>query len=156
MDDETTRGPNGDDEEVEGLRIIPPESAEGEEVALPHWTAPASGEQPVVGGSATGDDAETWNALSTSGPRWRDAGEDFDESDDIRLLAEDHPQAAGVGATDSATGEQFFGEERVAQAVRRDPGVAPDVLCKSLLDSAVDFAGGPVPDDVAILAVRKD
>ncbi|MFA9565982.1 MAG: PP2C family protein-serine/threonine phosphatase [Acidimicrobiales bacterium] len=60
------------------------------------------------------------------------------------------------GLTEARNGEQFFGEDRVAQAVRRDPGVAPDVLCKSLLDSAVDFAGGPVPDDVAILAVRKD
>ncbi len=60
------------------------------------------------------------------------------------------------GLTEARSGEQFFGEERVAQAVRRDPGIAPDVLCKSLLDSASDFAGGPVPDDVAILAVRKD
>ena len=30
-----------------------------------------------------------------------------------------------------------------------------DVLCKSLLAAARDFATGPIRDDVAILAVRR-
>ena len=40
--------------------------------------------------------------------------------------------------------------------LRRDPGVAPDVLCKSLLEAARDFASGPITDDVAILAIRRE
>ena len=43
----------------------------------------------------------------------------------------------------------LFGEERIAAAVRRDPGVAADVLCKSLLEAARDFANGPITDDIA-------
>ena len=51
---------------------------------------------------------------------------------------------------------QMFGEDRVAQSDQRDPGVAADVLCKSLLEAARDFSGGPIADDVAILAIRRD
>lgn len=51
---------------------------------------------------------------------------------------------------------QLFGEERVAAQVRRDPGVPADVLCKSLLEAARDFSEGPLTDDIAILAVRRD
>ena len=51
---------------------------------------------------------------------------------------------------------QLFGEERIAAMVRRDPGVPADVLCKSLLEAARDFSDGPLPDDIAILAVRRD
>ena len=39
--------------------------------------------------------------------------------------------------------------------IRRDPGMSADVLCKSLLAAARDFATAPLRDDVAILAIRK-
>ena len=35
-------------------------------------------------------------------------------------------------------------------------GVSADVLCKSLLEAASDFSSGPLPDDIAILAIRRD
>ena len=54
-----------------------------------------------------------------------------------------------------APGEQLFGEDRVANTLRRDPGVPPDVLCKTLLEAARDFATEPMTDDVAILAIRR-
>jgi len=59
------------------------------------------------------------------------------------------------GLAEVRNGEQIFGEERVANALRRDPGSAPSVLCKSLLEAARDFAGGPLTDDLAILAIRR-
>jgi phosphoserine phosphatase RsbU/P len=59
------------------------------------------------------------------------------------------------GLTEARSGEQLFGEERIATTLRRDPGVAPDVLCKSLLEAATDFSSGPITDDVAILAIRR-
>jgi hypothetical protein len=39
--------------------------------------------------------------------------------------------------------------------LRRDPGVPPETLCKTLLEAARDFATEPMTDDVAILAIRK-
>jgi serine phosphatase RsbU (regulator of sigma subunit) len=59
------------------------------------------------------------------------------------------------GLAEIRNGEQLFGEERIANALRRDPGVAPDVLCKSLLVAARDFATEPMSDDIAILAIRR-
>jgi serine phosphatase RsbU (regulator of sigma subunit) len=59
------------------------------------------------------------------------------------------------GLAEARNGGQLFGEERVANALRRDPGQSPDVLCKSLLEAARDFATEPMTDDVAILAIRR-
>ena len=36
------------------------------------------------------------------------------------------------------------------------PASRADVLCKSLLEAAQDFANGPITDDVAILAIRRE
>ena len=59
------------------------------------------------------------------------------------------------GLAEARAGEQLFGEDRVANTLRRDPGVPPDVLCKSLLEAAREFATEPMTDDVAILAIRR-
>jgi phosphoserine phosphatase RsbU/P len=59
------------------------------------------------------------------------------------------------GLAEARSGPQLFGEERVASILRRDPGMAPDVLCKTLLEAAKDFATEPMTDDVAILAIRR-
>jgi phosphoserine phosphatase RsbU/P len=59
------------------------------------------------------------------------------------------------GLAEVRNGEQIFGEERIANTLRRDPGAAPAVLCKSLLEAARDFATDPMTDDVAILAIRR-
>jgi sigma-B regulation protein RsbU (phosphoserine phosphatase) len=59
------------------------------------------------------------------------------------------------GLAEARAGGQLFGEERIAAHIRRDPGMGADVLCKSLLAAARDFATGPIRDDVAILAVRR-
>ena len=59
------------------------------------------------------------------------------------------------GLAEVRNGEQMFGEERIANILRRDPNVAADVLCKNLLEAARDFASEPMDDDVAILAIRR-
>ena len=71
------------------------------------------------------------------------------ESGDLVLLYTD-------GLAEARNGDQFFGEERIANTLRRDPGVPPDVLCKTLLEAAKDFATEPVTDDTAILAIRRN
>jgi serine phosphatase RsbU (regulator of sigma subunit) len=59
------------------------------------------------------------------------------------------------GLAEARQGQQLFGEDRIAQFIRRDPRISPDVLCKSLLAAARDFSDAPLRDDVAILAIRK-
>lgn len=59
------------------------------------------------------------------------------------------------GLSEARSGDQLFGEERIANAIRRDPGASPDALAKSLLDAAQDFANNPITDDIGILAVRR-
>ncbi|MEI7593686.1 MAG: PP2C family protein-serine/threonine phosphatase [Actinomycetes bacterium] len=70
------------------------------------------------------------------------------DSNDLCLLYTD-------GLAEARSGENLFGEDRIAALLRRDPGVSPDVLCKTLLESAKDFSSGPMRDDVAILAIRR-
>jgi len=59
------------------------------------------------------------------------------------------------GLAEARAGGALFGEDRIANAIRRDPRMQADVLCKSLLAAARDFASAPLSDDVAILAVRR-
>lgn len=59
------------------------------------------------------------------------------------------------GLVEARRGSELFGEDRIAAHVRRDPTVAPDVLAKSLLEAARNFAEGPVDDDVAILVIKR-
>jgi serine phosphatase RsbU (regulator of sigma subunit) len=59
------------------------------------------------------------------------------------------------GLAEVRNGEQIFGEERIANSLRRDPGVAAGVLCKNLLEAARDFASEAMDDDVAVLAIRR-
>jgi serine phosphatase RsbU (regulator of sigma subunit) len=58
------------------------------------------------------------------------------------------------GLTEARSGGQLFGEDRVAQIVRRDPGQDTTVLCKSLVEAARDFSS-PLVDDVAVMAIRR-
>lgn len=60
------------------------------------------------------------------------------------------------GLAEARSGGQLFGEDRIAQIVRRDPGQDADTVAKSLLAAARDFASGPLIDDVAILVVRRN
>ena len=60
------------------------------------------------------------------------------------------------GLAEARSGRQMFGENRIVRSIERDLTAAPDVLCKSLLDAAKDFAGGSIGDDTAIMAIRRD
>ena len=70
------------------------------------------------------------------------------DSGDVALLYTD-------GLAEARSGEQLFGEDRIANLLRRDVGADVHVLCKTLIEAAEDFATDPLSDDTAILAVRR-
>lgn len=70
------------------------------------------------------------------------------ETDDVAVLYTD-------GLSEARNGSMLFGEDGVASMIRRDPTASPDVLTKSLVEAARDFAAGPINDDVAILVLRR-
>jgi serine phosphatase RsbU (regulator of sigma subunit) len=84
-----------------------------------------------------------------------DPGSSF-HSREIELAEDDLCLLYTDGLAEARDGDHLFGEDRIATQLRRDPGVAPDVLCKSLLEAARDFSRGPLTDDVAILAIRRE
>lgn len=77
------------------------DEGDGGGLDMPHWTEPGTGEMPLIGGVAPSDE-EIDNWSPGGGPRWRGAGDDFDESDDIALLGEDPLAPAG------ASNDEFF------------------------------------------------
>ena len=68
--------------------------------------------------------------------------------DDLLLVYTD-------GLAEARDGQAQFGEERIGQYIRRDPGMEVDVLCKSLVEAARDFSSAPITDDIAVLAIRR-
>jgi phosphatidate cytidylyltransferase len=76
---------------------------------LPHWTDPPTGEVPRIlpedefaEGSGE-DDLDAWRALGSRGIRWRDAQDDWGDSDDIEDLGD---EGSRVGALDQSRSEQ--------------------------------------------------
>jgi phosphoserine phosphatase RsbU/P len=69
-------------------------------------------------------------------------------SGDVVLLYTD-------GLAEARSGDQMFGEDRIANLLRRDFAADADVLCKTLVEAAEDFASDPLRDDTAILAIRR-
>ncbi len=68
--------------------------------------------------------------------------------DDMAVLYTD-------GLAEARRGDVLFGEDGVANMIRRDPTASPEVLTKVLVEAARDFAGGPIHDDVAVLVLRR-
>ncbi len=76
-------------------------------------------------------------------------------SKEVPLAPDDFVLLYTDGLAEARNGDELFGEERIAMAIRRDPGASPEVLTKALLEAARDFGNGMIDDDVAILAVRR-
>ena len=94
-------------------------------------------------------------ALTATGPLIALQPEAEYSSREISLDAGDLALLYTDGLAEARSGEQLFGEERIANLLRREPGSAPDVLCKQLMESAEEFATDPLTDDTAILAIRR-
>ncbi|MEA3217521.1 MAG: phosphoserine phosphatase RsbU/P, partial [Acidimicrobiia bacterium] len=93
--------------------------------------------------------------LRHTGPLLMLEGQSSYHSREVALEENDLVVLYTDGLAEARSGAELFGEERIAAAIRRDPGADPAVLCKDLLEQAKDFATTPITDDVAILAVRR-
>jgi len=91
---------------------------------IPHWTEPGTGEIPIIGGVVPSDDELASWETSSSGPRWRGGGGDFDENDDVRLLGE-----AEIGRSDE---DYLFSFDEQAA----DPGPPPAAAAPPVVPSA--------------------
>ncbi|MEY2423606.1 MAG: phosphatidate cytidylyltransferase [Acidimicrobiaceae bacterium] len=96
-----------DPSDIERPAVVPPDP-----VNMPHWTEPATGEVPAILASGVddeSDDLDAWSTFSSSQPRWRGEGTDFerDEFDDFSRLADGETQ---IGALDPnrPDPEEFF------------------------------------------------
>lgn len=115
MADDQTRGAAEGDEVGEVVRLVTAEElaelpkppvvdlgpATGE-VALPHWTAPATGQVPQV---VLGADAPEAAAAGIDAPSWRDEHDTSDDADFMRDLASldpDEPVVERLGALDTS------------------------------------------------------
>lgn len=85
---------------------------------IPHWTEPGTGEIPIIGGVIPSDDELASWETSSSGPRWRGGGGDFDDNDDVRLLGE-----AEIGRNDDEYSFSF--DEQPQGAIPTAPPTAP-------------------------------
>jgi phosphatidate cytidylyltransferase len=81
----------------------------GGHAELPHWTDPPTGEVPRLlpedefAEESGEDDLDAWRALGSRGIRWRDAEDDWGDSDDIEELGGEDSR---VGALDQTRSEQ--------------------------------------------------
>lgn len=93
--------------------------------------------------------------LRATGPLLMLTPESTYYSREVELEAGDLLVMYTDGLAEARDDGELFGERRVADLIRRDPTVPPDVLCKDLLAAAKDFASAGLRDDVAIVAVKR-
>ncbi|MDQ6837689.1 MAG: serine/threonine-protein phosphatase [Actinomycetota bacterium] len=94
-------------------------------------------------------------ALSATGPLLTLDPEGTYVSRELPLSPGDLVVLYTDGLAEARDGGQLFGEDRIANIIRRDPGQDATIMGKVLLEAARDFASTPLSDDVAILAVRR-
>ncbi len=94
-------------------------------------------------------------ALRSTGPLLMMASDATFISREVPIGRGDVVVMSTDGLSEARRGDEFFGEERVAGLVRKHADLAPQVLCKSLIDAALEFSLTGMSDDVAVLAVKK-
>jgi len=60
------------------------------------------------------------------------------------------------GAMEARRGPDFFGQERLAQALGRWTDLSPEHVPEAMLEEVLAFSGGQLRDDVALLALQLD
>jgi hypothetical protein len=87
----------------------------------------------------------------------------------LRSLGARHRRLAGDGGGDDSAGRgagppdrprrppvRLFGERRARQVVRACDGAPAKDVVEALVSAVTTFAGGPLADDLCLVAVRPD
>jgi phosphatidate cytidylyltransferase len=94
---------------------------------LPHWTDPPTGEVPRIlpgddfGDDSGEDDLDAWRALGSRGIRWRDAEDDWGDSDDIEDLGGDDSRVGALDQTRSEQSDLYSFDEDFERVTSRNP-----------------------------------
>ncbi len=95
---------------------------------LPHWTDPPTGDVPRIlpddqfREDQGEDDLEAWRALGARGIRWRDAEDDWDDSDQIGDLAGDDDPLGVLDQTRSEQSDIYSFDEDFERVTSRTGG----------------------------------
>ncbi|MGQ0434698.1 MAG: phosphatidate cytidylyltransferase [Microthrixaceae bacterium] len=108
-------GSSSDPRDVERAPVMGSDPI-SEQVELPHWTEPPTGQVPQILPEGSGnDDLDDWTSFASSTPRWRDDSTRFDQDDassDVASWgAEDSDDDERLGALDDRdrpTHDDFF------------------------------------------------
>jgi phosphatidate cytidylyltransferase len=94
---------------------------------LPHWTDPPTGEVPRIlpdddfGDDSGEDDLDAWRALGSRGIRWRDAEDDWGDSDDIEDLGGEDSRVGALDQTRSEQSDLYSFDEDFERVTSRSP-----------------------------------
>jgi phosphatidate cytidylyltransferase len=114
---------------VAPARVSPDEgiTVTGGGTELPHWTDPPTGEVPRLlpedefADESGEDDLEAWRALGSRGIRWRDAQDDWGDSDDIGELGGDDSRVGALDQTRSEHSDLYSFDEDFERVTSRAP-----------------------------------
>ncbi|GAC1598379.1 MAG: hypothetical protein NVS3B21_23830 [Acidimicrobiales bacterium] len=132
----------GDTDGVAGTRVDPPAgvrpiiaSSSGSGPELPHWTEPPTGEVPRILPHQEPEPDPSWAGF-TKAPRWRDSGDDWDETEfgDASALGDDRSR---IGALDTNRTEHsdLYSFD--------DPEPPPPTRIRTRTVDDEDYDGGP-------------
>jgi phosphatidate cytidylyltransferase len=153
-------GSSDDPNEVERPPVAPsspPSGPPSEQIELPHWTEPPTGQVPAaVAGDVDepadeGDDLDAWAAFGQA-PRWRDETTRSDDDDhDVRVFGDDSARLGALDESERISHEDYLSfadlDEHVAPGrsvfAEADEVDVPPVVP---IDDP-DLVDGPDPDD---------
>ncbi|MDP9006850.1 MAG: phosphatidate cytidylyltransferase [Actinomycetota bacterium] len=101
--------------------VARPRVSTGPQAPMQPWTEPPSGEVPVIVPDAKGDEAaedlDAWSSFATSGPRWRDQSQDWEEPDydDASMLHDDETRIGALDTSDRPGPDDFFSFDEAAE-----------------------------------------
>ena len=94
--------------------VARPRVSGGVQAPMQPWTDPPSGEVPVIVPDAKGEEAaedlDAWSSFATSGPRWRDQSQDWEEPDydDASMLHDDETRVGALDTSERPDPDDFF------------------------------------------------
>lgn len=133
--------------------VISVEPATGQ-TELPHWTDPPTGEVPkvIIGDVEEGDEDGRWSSFASSGPRWRDERDEWDdEVADLADLAE--PEDTSVHALGGEPSQMEMSQDEYLNFDDLEVPVAPgrsrseEVAMVTDLGEFAEFEGVDLVDE---------